>query len=450
MRSDDAFDVRDRGVRAPKPDGIGDDSRFRRLGLLIVAVVFGGLGTWAALAPLDSAAVGRGVITVENYRKTVQHLDGGIVRALHVRDGDYVKRDEVLATLDDTEARAQFELQRGQYLIALAREARLTAQRDGLERVAYPHALLEATSDARVREAVQVQNQTFEVRRSAQDGEIGIYEQQIDQLGARVRGLRAQQRSQQRLANSYRGELADFEALLKEGFAERQKVRELERNLAASEGRHGELGAEIAETQTQIGETRLKILQLRKDFQREVAKELAEVQTDLFGLQEKMRALQATMERTVVRSPEPGTVLGLSVHTIGAVIPPGGRLMDIVPEGERLIVDAQMSPQDIDRLRAGQPAELRFTAFKTRETPKIDGSVVRVSADSLVDQENKEPYYLVRVEVSTQGLADLARYELELVPGMPCEVLVNTGSRTLLQYLADPFRNAVARSFTED
>lgn len=456
MRRNNALDDEQKGDgdAAGDPEAVsgvlGDDRRFRRLGLVIVAVVFGGLGTWSALAPLDSAAVGRGVITVENYRKTVQHLEGGIVRAIHVRDGDNVKRDQVLATLDDTEARAQLEVQRGQYLIALAREARLIAQRDGLERVVYPQALREATGDPRVQEAIQVQNQTFHVRRTAHEGEIGIYRQQIDQFGARVRGLRSQQRSQQQLAHSYRGELADFQALLDEGFAERQKVRELERNLAASEGRSGELAAEIAETETQIGETKLKIVQLRKDLQREVAKELAEVQSDLFELQEKMRALQATMERTVIRAPEPGTVLGLSVHTIGAVIQPGGRMMDIVPEGEKLIVEAQMSPQDIDRLRIGQSAELRFTSFKTRETPKIDGKVVRVSADSLFNEEEKEPYYLVRVEVSQKGLDDLARYELELVPGMPCEVLVNTGSRTFLQYLTDPLRNSVARSFTED
>ncbi|BAL23868.1 HlyD family type I secretion periplasmic adaptor subunit [Azoarcus sp. KH32C] len=444
----------DTGIRDPEafaaPVVLGNDRDFRRLGLLIVAVVFGVFGLWAGLAPLDSAAVGRGVITVENYRKTVQHLEGGIVRAIQVHDGDKVRRDQVLATLDDTEAKAQLELQRGHWLVALAREARLSAQRDSLERVVYPQALLDATDDPRVQEAMQVQNQTFRVRRMAHEGEIAIYQQQIDQFGARGRGLRAQQQSQQQLASSYKGELVDFEALLNEGFTERQKVRELERNLATSEGRIGELAAQIAETETQIGETRLKIVQLRKDLQREVAQELAEVQADIFALQEKMRALQATMARTVVRAPEPGTVLGLSVHTIGAVIQPGGRMMDIVPEGERLIVDAQMSPLDIDRLRVGQIADLRFTSFKTRETPKIEGRVVNVSADSLSDPEKKESYYLVRVEVSPRGLEDLAHYQLELVPGMPCEVLVNTGSRTFLQYLGDPLFNAVARSFRED
>lgn len=429
---------------------VTDDRRFRRIGLLVVAAVFGGLGTWAAVAPLDSAAVGRGVITVENYRKTVQHLEGGIVRAIHVRDGDAVARGQVLLTLDDTQARAQLELQRGQYLIALAREARLVAQRDGLDRVAYPKTLLEAIRDARVRESVQVQNQTFRARRTALEGEIALYGQQVEQLGAKVRGLQAQQQSQQQLAKSYGGELADFEALLKEGYAERQKVRELERNLASSEGQRGQLTAEIAATQTQIGETRLKIIQLRKDFQREVAKELAEVQAELYGLQEKIRSLQATVERTVVRTPDAGTVLGLSVHTIGAVIQPGGRMMDIVPQHEKLIVEAQMSPLDVDRLHVGQSAELRFTSFKTRETPKIEGRLLKVSADRLMDEYDKQPYYLARIEVTPEGMANLSRSKLELLPGMPCEVLVNTGSRTALQYLLAPLRNAAARSFRED
>ena len=429
---------------------VTDDRRFRRLGLVIVAAVFGGLGTWAAVAPLDSAAIGRGVITVDNYRKTVQHLEGGIVRAIHVRDGDSVERGQVLVTLDDTQARAQLELQRGQYLIALAREARLVAQRDGLDRAPYPKALLQAADDARVREAIQVQNQTLRARRTALEGEIGLYGRQVESLGAKVRGLQAQLHSQQQLATSYSGELADFEALLKEGYAERQKVRELERSLASSEGQRGQLMAEIAATETQIGETRLKIVQLRNDFQREVAKELAEVQTDLFGLREKLHSLQATVERTVVRTPDQGTVLGLTVHTVGAVIQPGGRMMDIVPQQEKLIVEAQMSPLDIDRLHAGQAAELRFSSFKSRETPKIDGKLIKVSADSLIDEKEKQPYYLARIEVTPDGLAALARYKLELLPGMPCEVLVNTGSRTALQYLLAPLRNTVARSFKED
>ncbi|WP_119157221.1 HlyD family type I secretion periplasmic adaptor subunit [Caldimonas tepidiphila] len=432
-------------------EALADDRRYRRLGLLVVACVFGGLGGWAAIAPLDSAAVGRGVVAVESYRKTVQHLEGGIVSALHVRDGETVERGQLLVTLDDTQARAQLELLRGQQFLALAREARLLAQRDGAQRVEYPPALLqEARLDSRAQEAMQVQNQAFQARRLTQKGEEDIYEQQVTQLQAKARGLQAQQHSQQLLAASYRSEKEDFESLLREGFAERQKVREFERSLAHSEGQVGQLQAEVAAVQTQVAETRMKLLQLRKEFQREVARELAEVQAELFGVQERMRAIRATVERTVVRAPDSGTVIGMGVHTLGAVIPQGGRLLDIVPQKEKLIVEARIAPLDIDRVQPGQKAELRFSAFKMRDTPRIDGRLLSVSADSLVDERDKQPYYLARVEVSPEGLEQLRAQRLELVPGMPCEVLINTGSRTALQYLIAPVRNVMARSFTED
>ena len=287
-----------------------DDRRLRRIGFGIVLMVFGGLGTWAALAPLSSAAHAPGVIAVESYRKTVQHLEGGIVKTILVRDGETVTRDQVLVTLDDTQARAQLEVLFGQHLIATAREARLIAQRDGLDRVRYPAALLEQRNDERVKEAVLVQDQTFRARRLAQEGEASLYERQIEQLRAKVQGTRAQVASQELLAASFRGELVDFNALLKEGYADKQRVRELERNLAQSEGQRGQSVAEIATVELQVSETRLKILQLKRELAREVVKELAEVQNDLFGLREKLQSLRATLERTVVRAPDAGNVLG--------------------------------------------------------------------------------------------------------------------------------------------
>jgi epimerase transport system membrane fusion protein len=427
-----------------------DDRRIRTIGLAVVLGIFGGLGTWSALAPLSSAAVAPGVVTVASYRKTVQHLEGGIVKAIHVRDGDRVARGHVLIALDDTQPRAQLEVLRGQYFISLAREARLLAQRDGLDQVRYPPMLMEDREDARVQDAIRVQNQTFKVRKLAKDGEISLYQSQIEQFHARAHGLRAQQKSRDRLVSSYRTELEDFQVLQKEGYAAKQKVREIERNLAHSEGQHGELLAEIAASELQISETRLKILQLTKEFQREVAKELSEVQTDLFGLREKLQSLQSTVERTVIKAPESGMVLGLSVHTIGAVIPPGGKLLDLVPQNEKLLAEAQVSPLDIDRVRVGQTAEIRFTAFKSRDTPKIDGTLIAISADRLIEEKEKTPYYLARVEIAATGLRDLARNGLELVPGMPAEVLINTGDRTLFQYLVAPLRNTFARSLTED
>lgn len=431
------------------PAASTDDRRFRRLGLWTVLTVFGGFGAWAALAPLDSAAVAPGVIMVESYRKTVQHLEGGIIKAIHVRDGDAVSKDTTLVILDDTQSRAQLEMVRGQYFIAVAREARLLAQRDGRGQVEYPPLLLERQKDPRVQDAVRVQDQTFKARKTAQEGEVSLYERQIGQLQAKASGLRAQKRSRDELVNSYRGELKDFEALLEEGFTEKQKVRELARNMAQSEGQAGELLSDIAATQLQVSETQLKILQLKKDLQREVAKELSEVQRDQFDLQEKIRSLENTVQRTVIKAPESGIVMGLTVHTIGAVVPPGGKLLEIVPGNEKLLVEAQVSPLDVDRVRVGQTAEVRLTAFKSRDTPSVYGKLIAVSADRLMDEKEKFPFYLARVEINAAGMEYLAQRKLALVPGMPSEVLINTGEHTLFRYLMDPLKSVVARSFTE-
>lgn len=390
------------------------------------------------------------MITVENYRKTVQHLEGGIIKTIRVRDGDSVEKGEVLATLDDTQPRTQLEVLRGGYYISAAREARLIAQRDGLNEVRYPEELLARPDDPRIGDTIRVQNQTFSVRKAAHEGEISLYRRQIEQLRAKLKGLRAQISSRDRLVQSFQHELEDFESLLKEGYTEKQKVRDFERSLAQNEGQRGELVSDLAAAELAIGETELKILQLNKDLQREVAKELGEVQADLFELREKIHSLESTVARTVIKAPEPGMVLGLSVHTLGGVISPGGKLLDVVPKDERLIVEARLSPHDIDRVQIGQMAEVRFTAFKSRDTPKTEGKLIVVSADRLVDEQTQTAHYLARVEITPQGLMDLARQKLDLVPGMPAEVLINTGERTLFEYLTDPFVDTVARSFIED
>ncbi len=435
-----------------KLDSFADDRRPRRVGLVIVALVFGVFGTWATFAPLSGAIVASGQIAVESYRKTVQHLEGGIVKRIAVHDNELVSKGQLLLTMDDTQASAQLEVLRGQFYIASAREARLIAQGNGLKRVIYPQQLLTATKDARASEAMAVQNQTFAVRYSAQAGETDLYGRQIAQLTAKLRGLRSQKQGSDRLVESYVREVQDFESLLKEGYAEIQKVRELQRSLAQSEGQQGELLATMASTEAQISEIELKILQLKKDMQREVAKELGEVQTDLFSLREKMQSLEDTVKRTDVLAPESGRILGLALHTQGAVVPPGGRILEIVPQNEQLIVEAQVSPADIDRLHVGQEAELKFSAFKTRTLPKIEGRVISISADRLSDdkQAEKTSFYLARIEVGAEGLQVLGQHQLTLVPGMPVEAMIKTGERTMLQYLIRPLRDSFARGMKED
>ena len=428
-----------------------DDRPIRNLGYLIVILVFVFLGGWSFLAPLGSAALAPGSVTVEMYRKTVQHLEGGIVKAIHVRDGDTISKGQVLIELEDTSSRAQLETLRGQLYSALAREARLIAERDGKSTVTYPADLINAGStDPRAQEDIRVQNQSFSVRKRSRAGEIGILKEQRQQLQAKIEGIKAQRTSRSNLSDSLNKELLDFRAMLKEGYVEKQKVSELERRLAQSEGDRGDFIANISSAQTQISEIELKILQIDKDFQREVIEELSKVQSELSELHEKTQWLDDTVTRTVINAPESGMVLGLTVHTLGAVIPPGGRLLDIVPQQEKLIIEAQVSPIDIDKVHSGQICEIRFSAFKSAKTPKVSGRLTTLSADRLTDEQNKVSYYLARVEVDKDGLEELRQRGLILLPGMPAEVLINTGDRTFFQYLMQPLSNIFARSLIED
>jgi epimerase transport system membrane fusion protein len=430
-----------------------DDSRFRRIGGLIVLVVFGIFGLWATLAPLNSAAIAPGEIKVEGYRKTIQHLEGGIVRSIQVDDGDRVDADQVLIVLDDRQPKTQLQVMLGQYYVLLAREARLLAQQQDWPDIEFPLALTENKDDSRVRELIDMQQHNFNVRKNANEGEISLYRRQMEQLNARIKGLKSQRNSQYRLVESYREELKDFERLIKEGYTEKQRVREFERNLAESEGTLGELVSSIAEAEVQISGIELEVVQLTKDFQREVAAELSEVQGQLFELREQIHLLRDTVERTVVRAPVAGMVMGLSVHTVGAVVAPGADLLEIVPQGDELVIEARVSPVDIDRISEGQSAEVRLTAFKARDTPKLEASVVSVSADSMQDERrgaDDEPFFLARLKITDESRRYLDQASLSLMPGMPADVLILTGDRTMLQYLLEPLTATISHSFVED
>ena len=349
---------------------INDDRNFRRAGYLIIFVVFFGFGSWAALAPIASAAYAPGKLRVESNRKTIQHLEGGIVKALRVRDGDHVEKDQVVMVLDDTQSKSQLEIVQGQYYSALAREARLKAQRDLKEKITFPPQLLEHKDDYRVTDVIDVQEQTFLARNESYKNEIKLYKQQVRQLSSQLKGLNSQKGASERLLVSFETEHRDLKDLEKKGFAERQQVRLLQREVSGNEGTLGDLVARIAATRSEIVSAKLQSLQLQKELQREVAAELDTVQERLYQLVEQLQVVKDTLSRTVIRSPQTGTVYELAIHTIGAVIQQGGMLMEIVPESERLVIEAQVSLLDIDRVTVGQKADINFSAFKSRETKK--------------------------------------------------------------------------------
>ncbi|SIQ87377.1 HlyD family type I secretion periplasmic adaptor subunit [Marinobacterium stanieri] len=418
----------------------------RLVGLLILFVTFGMFGTWAFVAPLDSAALAPGVVTVKTYRKTIQHLEGGIVEQINVRDGDQVDAGDVLLVMDDTQARAEMGIVRGQMIAAQALESRLKAERDQLDDIAFPDGFDE--KDQRVKEAVLSERQVFEARMNSHLGEIEVLEQRMTQIDEQIRGLQAIISSKRQLMASYNDEIQDLSELLSDGFVDKQRLRDFERRVSELKGDMADHRSSIAQAKMKQGETRLSILQLKKDFHTEVVNQLSEVQSTLFDLRERERALIDRVERTVIRAPEAGMVLGMKVHTVGGVVRSGEPILDIVPAASDLVVEAQVSPIDIDRVSAGKLADIRFSAFKSATTPVIEGRVEHVSADRLTNEETGAPYYLARVELTETGRELLG--DLVLVPGMPAEVLVNTGERTLFEYLVQPATNAFARSLIED
>ena len=418
----------------------------KRLGLFVFFLVFGVFGVWAAIAPLDSAARAAGEVTVKSYTKVVQHLEGGIVSEILVQDGDPVVQGEPLLILDNTQANADLEIASGQFIALKAREARLIAERDEAEQVVYPDILL--SGDLNAQEEINSQNQIFEARKLAHEGSIEVLEQRIEQLRSRIVGLEALKVSKEQLAGSYSDELDDIRALLEDGFADITRLRELERSFASFSGEAAELASTISSTEMQIGETRLQILQTNKEFKTEVVDLLGQTQTQLNDLQERINALQDIVNRTVIRAPADGIVNGMQFHTTGGVITPGTEIVQIVPSSDELLIESSVSPMDIDKVAVGQNATIRFPSFSSKSVPTIYGEVVNISADSFVDPNSGASFYRARIEVTQEGIEDLG--DLILVPGMPAEVYITTGSRTVLEYLAKPVSNVVANSFNEE
>ncbi|MDZ5601465.1 HlyD family type I secretion periplasmic adaptor subunit [Pseudomonas sp. RP23018S] len=422
------------------------DRGIRRIGLTIVLVTFGFFGTWAAFAPLSNAVHGSGFVTVQSYRKTVQHLEGGIVKELLVRDGDSVKKGDPVIVLDESQLSAEYESTRNQLIVARYKEARLRAERDQLDTI--PPVKLSGTDSDRAQEALAGEQQVFVSRKASRLGEISVHREQISQLKAQIVGLGEMIATKQGLEKSYSGEIVQLKDLLAQGFVDNQRLLESQRKLDMLRTEVADHKSNIAKTKLQISETELQIVQLDKKFNADVADELSQVQAQVFDLQEKETALQDRLSRVVIRAPETGMVLDMKVHTVGGVVQAGTPLMDIVPLSSDLVVEAKVAPVDIDRLELGKTADIRFSAFNNATTPVIEGKLTRISADRLTDERSGDAYYLVRVNVTEDGMKKLANRKLQ--PGMPAEVLINAGDRTMLQYLLKPARNMFAESMIEE
>ena len=421
------------------------DLNERKFGYAVVLFVFVGFGGWAAFAPLESAALGQGTVQVEGSRKPVQHLEGGIVAEVYVANGDYVEESEILIQLDIKQLAAQKSITEGRRWAKQAAVARLESERDGLQEVKFPSALLEQ-EDQRARTAIKNENALFQARYVDREGEISVVERRISQLSEQISGNEAVRIAKESVASSLETEVTDLNELLKEGYVDKQRIRTLERSLAQTLGEIADLKATTAAIKVTIEEAELQILQINKRFVTQVVDSLTRAQEELFDLDQQFVAISDRVSRSTVRSPVSGYVLALSANTVGAVIASGQEIMSIVPDVGRLIIDAELSPMDIDRIRVGQEAEVRFAVFKDAYT--ITGKLVKVSADSLVDEATGKAYFEAKVELLEEDLQLLG--DDQLVPGMPADVLVKTGNRTLLGYLTSPLQRMFENSLIED
>lgn len=418
------------------------------MGWLIIGGLVAGFTAWALLAPLNSAAMAPGTIVVNSNRQTIQHLEGGIIKSLGVRDGDRVEKGQALLTMDGTQGQALLSLLEGRFDAARAEQARFFAERAGLDGLLFPEDLLQkAAANEETALILDGQRNLFEARHKMLAGQTSIYENRITQSELQIGGLRLQQSAKERQNALYKRELAGLQSLNEKGFASTNKLLAFQREVAQLDAELGTVQSNIAAVQQEIGEARLQILQIRKTFIENVENSLRDNQTSVFDLTQQMLAARDQVARLVVRAPVAGTVVDMAVHTVGGVVPPGQRLMDIVPKDDQLVVEAQMKPTDIDGVVPGQPAEIRLTTLNSYTMAPLHGTVMYVSADRLTDSRTAGAYYTVRVETNPEEVAQLK--DIQLVPGMPVEVMIDKGSRTFFEYLIGPIGRVLNNAMRE-
>ncbi|WP_108444797.1 HlyD family type I secretion periplasmic adaptor subunit [Halomonas denitrificans] len=424
------------------------DRRHRGLGLVLVLVCLGGFGGFAVTAELAVSVIAPGRVTVASAKKTVQHLEGGIVRRLEVEEGDRVEKGEPLLVLDDTRVESRLQIARSQYLINRAAEARLMAEQAGQETLRFPPELRDP-GEARLEQLVAVQRGLFHARREALDGALASLDQQTEQLHRRIEGRESMIRVSREQLASLREDAEAYRSLFKDGLGDNRRLRELEREILQYQGEIEQHRTEIARLRSRISENDLQKRVRVQEFRQEVGERLRETRRQIADAEERLTALRDQRRRTTLTAPVAGTVVGLAVHTRGAVIAPGTTILEIVPRGEALVVEARVADRDVDHVYPGQPAEIRFSAFNRGRSRVIEGTVRRVSADSFVDEATGERYYEVRVRVSEDERKTMPE-TMRLMAGMPAEVHLQTASRTLASYLAKPVTDMLARALRAD
>ena len=425
-----------------------DLGRAGRIGLWALGLGFGGFLLWAAFAPLNEGIPSQGHVAIDTKRKSVQHLSGGIIKEVLIGEGDQVKEGQLLIKLDDAAAKANFESVRQRYLGMRAAQGRLMAEQKGQNTITFHPDLLAATSDPLIRQQTLNQEQLFQSRKAALRADLQGIEESIQGQQGLVQsyeGMSGNRRDQLALLNE---ELGNTRSLVKEGYAPRNRQLELERQVSESSTAIAELQGNATRAKRTVGELRQRAIVRQQEYRKEVESQLADATREALSDSGKFLALQDELARTEIRSPASGQVVALAIQTVGGVISPGQKLLDVVPANESLLLETRVPPNLIDSVKAGMPVDVRFSSFARSPQLVVQGKVVSISADLLTDPQNGIAYYLARVTLTPDGLKMLGKRQMQ--PGMPVEVVLRTGERSMLTYLLHPLTKRIAASMNEE
>ncbi|MGJ0627725.1 HlyD family type I secretion periplasmic adaptor subunit [Xenorhabdus bovienii] len=425
-----------------------DANRYLRLGWLVIGIGLLGFFVWAAFAPLDKGVASSGIVVVDGNRKTVQSPANGIIRQILASEGEQVKAGQVLVQLSQVQVNAQIDSLKQQLHTTLATEVRLLAEQQGQEAITFPATLSDQQSEPRIKDILVLQKQLFLSRREMLRSDLAGMQQAEEGLSFQLKGLREALTNKQQQQVSLKEQVTNLRPLTEEGYFPRNRYLELQRSQSELSGSMAEMAGRIGQLEKQCQETRQRIIQRQADYQREVRSQLSDVQVQANELKNKLETAQFDLSHTSITAPVGGSVVGLTVFTQGGVVASGEKLMEILPAQSALEVEARLMVHLIDKVEMGQDVDLMFTAFNQNQTPKVTGKVTVISADRLVDGVTREPYYQMRVRVTPEGMAQLAG--LHIKPGMPVEVFVKTGSRSLLSYLFKPLMDRASTSLIEE
>jgi epimerase transport system membrane fusion protein len=431
-------------------DAVGPSDSIRGTaiaGWLIVAAFFGGFGIWSVTAPLNGAVVANGVVKVEGNRKSVQHLDGGIVKQLRVKEGDTVQVGDVLLVLDDIQARAEFDVFSEQFVVLRATEERLRAEFGRRPDLVVPADLQAIRNDQQIDGIWDSQVRQFESRRAALDGQRIIIKEKIAQLEHQIVGGEGQVKAFKAQLDSVRDEIKSITPLVQEGLISRPRYLQLERAASGLDGQSADAMANIAKARQAIAEQQQQMAQLDNDRMTDVTKDLRDVQAKLLEVIPRLMNARAVLSRMEIRSPYSGRVVGLNVFSVGGVIQRGEKILDVVPEKDLLVVEAQVAVEDISELRPGMSAEVHLTAYKQRITPVVRGNVFQISADRLTETRTGAPYYTALLRLDAAELAEMPN--IQLYSGMPATVMIQTTERTAFEYLVGPLFMSLKHGFRQ-